>query len=128
MVTLDKEGRIAEVIEYRQPTHEEMEAHLRRDLPGQQQANIERLIARGHQTPTTNTSAPAAGSSFCQIPASRSVDPMWRVRAVQAATEWVENWTPGPDLESMVRAMHASGDAAEKGSAAWSLRLRRGGR
>ncbi|KAG2446682.1 hypothetical protein HYH02_008250 [Chlamydomonas schloesseri] len=103
MITLDSDGRISEVIEYRQPTHEEMEAHLRRDLPGPQQAKIERLIARGHLTPTTNTGAPAAGGTFCQLPASRAVDPMWRVRAVQAATEWVENWTPGPDLESMVR-------------------------
>lgn len=100
LVQLNSEGRICEVIEYRQPTHEEMAAHLRRDLPGQQHAAIERLLLRGHAVPVSVSSS---GGSFCQLPSSRSIDPMWRVRAVQAATEWVENWTPGPDLENMVR-------------------------
>lgn len=31
------------------------------------------------------------------------ITPEWRVRSVQAAVEWVENWTAGPDLADMVR-------------------------
>ncbi|GLC36641.1 hypothetical protein PLESTB_000125100 [Pleodorina starrii] len=102
LVSLNSEGRICEVIEYRQPTHEEMEAHLRRDLPAPQNTTIQRLLMRGHANPAP-ADAGAGSGSYCQLPASRSIDPMWRVRAVQAATEWVENWTPGPDLEKMVR-------------------------
>ncbi|GIL50446.1 hypothetical protein Vafri_6567 [Volvox africanus] len=103
LVQLNSEGRICEVIEYRQPTHEEMEAYLRRDLPGAQRNTIERLLLRGHAVPAATSASGGAGGSYCQLPSSRSVDPMWRVRAVQAATEWVENWTPGPDLENLVR-------------------------
>ncbi|KXZ47636.1 hypothetical protein GPECTOR_34g795 [Gonium pectorale] len=106
LVTLASDGRIQEVIEYRQPTHEEMAAHLQRDLPGQQRAAVDRLLMRGHAAPTTpSSSASDAGTSgtYCQLPSTGTVDPMWRVRAVQAATEWVENWTPAPDMESMVR-------------------------
>jgi hypothetical protein len=36
LVLLTTEGRIQEVIEYRQPTHEEMISHLRPDLPAEQ--------------------------------------------------------------------------------------------
>ncbi len=99
---LSSDGRIREVIEYRQPTHEEMAANLRRNLPGPQHSTIERLLLRGHAAPARTSGS--GGASYCQLPSSRSIDPMWRVRAVQAATEWVENWTPGPDLENMVGA------------------------
>ncbi|EFJ41538.1 hypothetical protein VOLCADRAFT_121622 [Volvox carteri f. nagariensis] len=103
LVQLNSEGRISEIIEYRQPTHEEMAAYLRRDLPGPQRATIERLLLRGHAAPAPASASSGASGSFCQLPSSSTIDPMWRVRAVQAATEWVENWTPGPDLENMVR-------------------------
>ncbi|GFR44484.1 hypothetical protein Agub_g5747 [Astrephomene gubernaculifera] len=97
LVQLHTDGRIREVIEYRQPTHEEMAAFLRQDLPDQQHGAVDRLLARGHAAPASS------GGSYCQLPVTRSIDPMWRVRAMQVATEWVENWTPGPDLEEMVR-------------------------
>ncbi|KAG2489544.1 hypothetical protein HYH03_011995 [Edaphochlamys debaryana] len=101
LVQLTNQGLISEVIEYRQPTHEEMAAHLRKDLDQPHKGAVERLLLRGHAVPAGTQ--PEAGGYACQLPASRTVDPMWRIRAVQAATEWVENWTPGPDLEKMVR-------------------------
>lgn len=105
VVTLspDGSGRIQEVVEYRQPTYEEMAAHLNRELPGPERAAVDRLLLRGHAAPK-RTDGAQGSNYYCELPSTREVDPMWRVRAVQAATEWVESWTPGPDLENMVRA------------------------
>lgn len=90
---LAPDGRIRELIEYRQPTHEEMAAFLRPDTGN---PNVQRLQLRGHAVPRRNSYSSLAGDDT-------TVRPEWRVLAVQAATEWVENWTAGPDLENMVR-------------------------
>ncbi len=124
MVTLspDGSGRIQEVVEYRQPTYEEMAAHLNRELPAPQRSAVDRLLLRGHAAPK-RTDGAQGSNYYCELPSTREVDPMWRVRAVQAATEWVESWTPGPDLENMVR--EGAGGAAGRGVAGYAaLHLR----
>lgn len=91
---LAPDGRIRELIEYRQPTHEEMAAFLRPDTGN---PNVQRLQLRGHAVPRRGSYSSLAAAD------DTTVRPEWRVLSVQAATEWVENWTAGPDLENMVR-------------------------
>ncbi len=93
LVYLTDDGRIKELIEYRQPTHEEMLAFLRRD-PQHPDPAVERLLLRGHAVPQSN--------SYCHVEYGQEISPSWRVQAVQLATEWVETWTPSMSLEDMV--------------------------
>lgn len=93
LVYLTDDGRIKEIIEYRQPTHEEMVAFLRRD-PQHPDPAVERLLMRGHAVPQSD--------AYCHVDYGKEISPSWRVQAVQLATEWVETWTPSMSLEDMI--------------------------
>lgn len=100
IVYLATDGRVQEVVEYRQPTHEEMVAFFNPESG----PSVQQLLAKGHLYPSEEDTHQAVGSvTVDQSFAGPQVDQSWRDRAVSAATEWVETWTPGPDLEQLIR-------------------------